>query len=95
MDFAYMKKPVVYFQFDTDTYRKGHLPTGYFDSSDDGFGPIAHSAAEVISDLEDVLRNNCQMDEVYLARANRFFTIYDRHNSERTYLAVKEMIEKP
>lgn len=95
MDFAYMKKPLVYFQFDTDTFRQGHLPTGYFDYHDDGFGPIAASVPEVIACLEQILQNGCQMDDMYKARAESFFTIHDAKNSERTYLAIKEMIEKP
>lgn len=94
MDFAYMQKPMVYYQFDIDTFRKGHLPTGYFDYHDDGFGPIGNTVPEVCSYLEQILQNGCQMDDTYKTRVKNFFTICDTKNSERTYLAVKEMIEK-
>lgn len=93
MDFAYMKKPVVYYQFDKTAYRKGHLPTGYFDYARDGFGPVSSCVSDLLADLEHILHNDCQMDSVYKARADSFFSLYDANNSERTYYAIKEMIE--
>ena len=41
MDFVYMEKPILYFQFDRDDFRKGHQSVGYFDYDRDGFGPVA------------------------------------------------------
>ena len=66
----------------------------YFDYHDDGFGPIGNTVPEVCSYLEQILQNGCQMDDTYKTRVKNFFTICDTKNSERTYLAVKEMIEK-
>lgn len=94
MDFAYMEKPVVYYHFDADAYREGHLPTGYFDYRRDGFGPVADTIHNLFAYLNTIFQNDCKMDEVYLNRIDGFFTIRDQYNSRRTYLAIEEMIEK-
>lgn len=92
MDFAFMKKPVVYYQFDRETYRKGHLPTGYFDYERDGFGPIAETAADARKALSDVIAQGMRLAPEYEARADRFFTLRDAKASERTTEAIKELI---
>ncbi len=91
MDFAFMKKPVVYYQFDRETYRKGHLPTGYFDYERDGFGPIAETASEAAALLSGVIGNDCRMAPQYEERVDRFFTLRDNNSAERTTEAIKEM----
>ena len=93
MDFAFMKKPVVYYQFDRETYRKGHLPTGNFDYARDGFGPIAETARETTEALRAVLLNGCRMAPQYAARVDGFFPLRDADSSERTVQAIKELIE--
>ncbi|WP_204360135.1 CDP-glycerol glycerophosphotransferase family protein, partial [Escherichia coli] len=40
-DIAYMKKPIIYFQFDSDTFFASHsYSKGYFDYYKLGFGPV-------------------------------------------------------
>lgn len=94
MDFAFMKKPVVYYQFDRETYRKGHLPTGYFDYERDGFGPIAETVPEAAKAISAVIKNGCRMGRRFEERVDRFFTLRDSGSSERTTEAIKEMIQK-
>lgn len=93
MDFAFMKKPVVYYQFDAESYRKGHLPTGYFDYERDGFGPIAKTEAEAVKALSGVIAQGMRLAPEYEARVDRFFTLRDANASERTTKAIKELIE--
>lgn len=93
MDFAYMKKPLVYYQFDMDAYRVGHLPIGYFDYELDGFGPVARCSNEVLTAIAHIFDNRNHMDPLFETRVDRFFTIRDSCNSERTYNAIKEMID--
>ena len=93
MDFAFMKKPVVYYQFDRKSYREGHLPTGYFDYERDGFGPIADTVPEAIGALSGVIENGCRMAAEYEERVDRFFPLRDGGSSERTTEAIKELIK--
>lgn len=92
MDFAFMKKPVVYYQFDREAYRKGHLPTGYFDYERDGFGPIAETVPEAIAALSGVIEAGARMAPQYEERVDRFFTLRDNQSAERTTEAIKELI---
>ena len=93
MDFAFMKKPVVYYQFDRETYREGHLPTGYFDYQRDGFGPITETALETVVALRLVMEKDCRMGAAYEECVDRFFTLRDGNSAERTVKAIRELIE--
>lgn len=94
MDFAYMQKPVVYYQFDRERFRSGHLPVGYFDYARDGFGPIAETVEGTVDALRGTIENGCRMAPLYRQRAERFFPLRDGHCSERTYEAIKEICSK-
>jgi len=91
MDFAYMKRPVLYYQFDYEKFRSGHMPLGYFDYKKDAFGPICGTLEVLIRELKLTLERDCQMEPAYLERQRRFFEIYDNQNCERTYLAINEI----
>lgn len=87
-DYAYMKKPVVYWQFDEEMYRSKHYQKGFFDYRDDGFGPVVKEASEVCFELENIMKNNCKAKEQYRNRMDNFFIPYDNKNCERTYQAI-------
>lgn len=82
-DFAYMKKPVIYYQFDDDEYYKNHYAKGYFDYEEDGFGPISKSIDELLYFIENLSIYGLQ--NKYIDRVNNFFEIYDSNNSKRHY----------
>lgn len=93
-DFAYMRKPAIYFQFDEDKYFESHYIKAYFDYRDNGFGPVVSNKDDVVSSLENIIDNNIKMDKKYLSRAEDFFPLFDRNNCERIYLAICEAIKK-
>ena len=45
-DFAYMKKPEIFFQFDNERYRNSHYKEGYFSYELDGFGKVTYNRDE-------------------------------------------------
>lgn len=92
MDFAFMKKPIVYYQFDHDAFREGHLPTGYFKYQRDGFGPVTTTLRETVEALMAQIQNGCRMAPVYSERVGRFFPLHDTNNSERTTATIREII---
>ena len=89
-DFAYMKKPMAYYHFDYERYTKEHYQKGYFDYTDDGFGPIAESEDELLDFLEKSAEMSFENEEKYISRSSSFFTLYDEENCLRTYNAVVE-----
>ena len=87
-DFAYMRKPVIYFQFDQDEFFSKHYNRGYFSYQKMGFGPVTES---VESTVETIIQSAdggfCPADE-YAQRMQMFFPLYDQKNCERIYEAI-------
>lgn len=90
-DFAYMQKPVLYYQFDEDEYRAHHYAQGYFDYRRDGFGEVVTEEAELLDLLEQYLENSCSMKAEYQSRIQHFFPLHDAHNCERIYHEIKSL----
>lgn len=90
IDFAYMKKPLAYFQFDYERFCEAHYKKGYFDYTEDGFGPVFNHENELMNYIEKMAKNSFENSEKYLQRHREFFTLYDTDNSKRNYEAVKE-----
>ena len=45
-DFAYLRKPIIYYQFDKEKFRKLQYAEGYFDYETMGFGDVIVNDAE-------------------------------------------------
>lgn len=86
-DFAYMKKPLIYYQFDKNKYYTNHFKKGYFDCERDGFGPVIENEEVLISCIEGYILNNIDRSE-YIKRSGEFFPLYDQENSKRNYYEI-------
>lgn len=84
-DFAYMQKPVLYYQFDEDEYRAHHYKQGYFDYRRDGFGEVTTEEAELIELLDQYLSQGCCLKPRYKQRIEGFFPLHDDKNCKRIY----------
>lgn len=87
-DFAYMRKPLIYYQFDQKEYRKKYPQEGYFSYESDGFGPVVLQENDLITQLENILKNNSTTSNIYSKRINNFFPPLDNLNSERIFNAI-------
>jgi CDP-glycerol glycerophosphotransferase (TagB/SpsB family) len=87
-DFAYMYKPLVYYQFDREEYYSHHYRKGYFDMEKDGFGPVVKTGEALISTVESIIKNNFEMDALYRKRVDNTFVYRDNKNCERIYNAI-------
>ncbi len=90
-DYGYMEKPMVYYQFDVDEFRKTHYGEGYFSYERDGFGRVVDTEDALIGEIEKILQNNSEPEKIYLDRINGFFTIRDRNNCKRNFEAICEI----
>lgn len=90
-DFAYIEKPVIYYQFDRDTFRTQHYGEGYFRYDRDGFGPVTQCCKDLAAALEDSLGNGARMEKRYQDRLQEFFVYRDRKNCERNFEAIKSL----
>ena len=89
MDFAYMKKLTIYYQFDYKEYRTKQYSNGYFDYIKDGFGPVVYKEKELINKIIESYNNKYKLEKIYKNRIKEFFTLNDNKNCERIY---KEII---
>ena len=87
-DFAYMQKPIIYYQWDYEEITKAHLGKGYFNFDTDGFGPICKTLESLKDTLENMANTNWQMSADYLQRVDAFFKYRDTKNCERIYNAI-------
>ena len=85
-DFAYLKKPVIYYH-PNDDY---HYEKSYFDYDTMGFGDITKSETELLDKLTYYIENGCQMEDEYKKRVDKFFTHIDKNNSKRVYDWIKK-----
>ena len=90
-DFAYQRKPFVY-------YHPSALPPRFeegalkYDTM--GFGPICTENDEIVDTLCKYMENGSMIEEEYKRRADDFFAFDDFNNSERIYNAIMEFTER-
>jgi len=92
-DFAYLRKPIVYAQFDLQEFYGGNHTSkfGYFDDARDGFGEVEYTAEDTANRIIEYIENDCRLKEKYRERIDNFFAFSDRKNCERVY---NKMMEK-
>lgn len=91
-DFAYMSKPLAYFQFDEELFFKTQYKRGYFNCHADGFGPVFANADEIIGYICNKIEDGMMQEEEYENRAQRFFGERSADHCEKTYKAISEIL---
>ena len=91
-DFAYLNKPIIYFQDDEEEFYAGQIyDKGYFDFDKMGFGPICREYNAFINKLIEMIKNDCKMENKYQKRVEKFFAFHDSNNFERVYKEIKKL----
>lgn len=91
MDFAYMKKPLVYYQFDEEKFRQSHHQKGYFDFGKEGFGPVCERVDDVVDFIIKSHKRGFDNEDMYMERHGRYFDLWDVENCRRNYEAISRM----
>jgi CDP-glycerol glycerophosphotransferase (TagB/SpsB family) len=90
-DFAYMRKPVVYFH-------PPELPPSYDEAvyryEDDALGEIVCGKDDLVDALIHYMGNGCRIKGLYEERIDSFFYHHDHNNCERIYDAASEYMRK-
>lgn len=87
-DFAYMKKPIIYYQFDKEEYDSKHYAKGYFEYERDGFGPVLKEIDEVVDEIYKSNKN----ENLYCEKIDSFFKLRDDNNCYRHFNEIKKII---
>ena len=90
-DMAYMGRPVCYYQFDYEEYRKGQHPEGYYSYERQGFGPVCLEEEKVINEILNAIRRDFKVEQIYEQRQKAFFSLRDKKNCERIYKAIGDL----
>lgn len=80
-DFAYLKKPVIYYH-NGDDY---HNEKAYFDYETMGFGDITYNEDELVNRIIEYIENGCAMEDEFKERVDEFFEFKDKNNCKRVY----------
>ena len=84
-DAGYMEKPVIYYQFDEEEFRRYHYQEGYFSYEKHGFGPVVKSEEALLDAIRECASNGFKMSREYKKRLEAFYPVRDEKNCERTY----------
>ena len=87
-DFGYMRKPVIYYQFDRDMF-EAEYGGSYFDYERDGFGPVTYDKELFFETINNWFKGNTDFQEVYAAKYEDMFISIDNCNCRRIFKEVK------
>jgi len=90
-DVGYMEKPVIYYQFDLEEFRKFHYQEGYFSYEKHGFGPVVRTEEALVDAVKECAGNAFRLRKEYLDRLEAFYPVRDELNCERTYQILRRM----
>ena len=86
-DFAYMNRPVIFYQFDQEHFFSAR--GGYFANPHDELpGRTVTNRAGLLEELERVIRTGWRVDPAFEKRVMRFFEHRDGNNCQRVYDAI-------
>ena len=87
LDFVYLKKPMVYTQFDRDTFFSGkNISVGQlYNYETEGFGEVETTLDGAVDRIIEYIKNDCKLKKKYENRINKFFTYNDKNNCKRIY----------
>ena len=87
-DFALLKKPIIYAQFDYIEFYQSHpWGHGYYSYSEDGFGPICSTLEETVDFMVAAMKNP-KMPEKYRKRVDGFFFQPEKSRCEAVVEAI-------
>lgn len=94
-DFGILKRPLVYYQFDKQSFRSGHYKEGYFLYEKDGFGPVIENEKDLLNQIEEYFNNDFTIAKVDIEKIDAFYSYIDDHNCYRLYSNVVMGLNKP
>lgn len=89
-DFAILKKPILYAQFDQKEYFEKHMQKGYFDFYEDGFGPVCTTYESMKNELLSMIQEPV-MGEEFSRRVDAFFGPLQPDSCARTIEAIEAL----
>lgn len=92
IDFLYMNRPILFYQFDIDKYKQEI--DSYIDLDNEMFGSIAYNKDEAASKLINIIDNDFAILESQKNERSKFFKYNDNDNCNRIYDCIVKQINK-
>lgn len=89
-DFAYLKKPIIYYHFLHDVHKFENKKSEY-DFENDGFGDVIIDYDDLILLIEDYIKNDCILKDKYKERIEDFYFYDDKNNCKRVYDSIMQL----
>ncbi|MGN7374470.1 glycosyl transferase family A [Bacillus halotolerans] len=86
-DFAYEKKPVIYYQYE----KSYHFKLDYYDYKKMGFGDVIEDHNSLVDKVIYYMKNDSRMEDKYRKRVDNFFAYTDKNNRNRIYNAILQL----
>ena len=91
-DFAYLYKPVIYYQYGDDYHFDLKETFYHYDTM--GFGEICKDEDNLIKLIIEYIENDCKIKEKYSKRISNLYRFNDKNNCKRAYDAIKKIPPK-
>lgn len=88
-DFAYLYKPVIYYQYGDDYHFD--VEGSFFDYETMGLGEITRTEDELVDLIIEYMENDCKIKKEYEKRIKEFYLYTDKNNCKRVYDSIKEI----
>lgn len=88
-DFAYLKKPVLYYHYSNDYHFD--LENMYYDYESMGFGEICRDEESLVDLIIEYIERECEIKDEYSKRVDEFYTYTDRNNCKRVSEAIENI----
>lgn len=82
-DFAYLHKPVVYYQYAGDYHFD--VENSFFDYETMGLGDVCRNEDDLVNLIIEYIKNECRIKDRYSKRIDKFFLFNDKNNCKRVH----------
>ena len=93
LDFSFLHKPLLYFQFDRSRFfgKSG----SHFDLDRELPGRVSLTRSSLLRNLENLLAGGSQTSDEFFARADKLYAFRDQNNRERIVRAILNATKRP
>lgn len=84
-DFAYLNKPVIYYQYGDPSIEIPELGESLIEEDSCTFGAVIKEEEDLINKIKEYILNDCKNEDEYSDRVINFFKFNDKNNCKRVY----------
>ncbi|MFD1879620.1 CDP-glycerol glycerophosphotransferase family protein [Vibrio chagasii] len=84
-DFSFLRKPVMFYQFDKEAFYRGHYESGYFDLNKFSFGKVISDHDLLVDSICSLIENGDFQKDEGIIDSSDFYKFNDNSNSERVF----------